>query len=305
MAGMSEANLPVFNSDVFTNPNAAPVLTYSVDKETQPVVIAPGAPVQMTGTAVEITTSDNTSVNPVQLVVNGENNFVNLGTGSAEVNAVGGGAIVESVQLVNSNGTPISDVGKAFSLGGGDPATSGVAYNGGLVNTSAQVSGNSVSAPKESISAAAGSLAPAGVAGFGFYVHGGTGNDVIVGSIFADFIRGGAGNDSIDASDGNDLVRGGTGSDSITLGLGFDTLYYTTDQVGGNNVDTLTDFLSGTDKIAVQGGVGIGVFDAAGNAFDASSAATDTIVFKAGASQTTLTNSGAGRFLFGDILFLA
>jgi Ca2+-binding RTX toxin-like protein len=257
----------------------------------------------MTGTDVEITTSNNTSVNPVQLVVNGLNNSVNLGTGSAEVNAVGGGAIVESVQLVNSNGNPISDVGKAFSLGGGDPATGGVAYNGGLVDTSAQVAGNSVSAPKESISAAAGSLTPA--PGFGFYVHGGTGNDAIVGSIFADFIRGGAGNDLIDASGGNDLVRGGTGSDSITLGLGIDTLYYTIDQVGGNNVDTLTDFLSGTDKIAVQGGVGIGVFDLAGNAFTASSAATNTIVFKAGASQTTLTNSGAGRFLFGDILFIA
>jgi Ca2+-binding RTX toxin-like protein len=259
----------------------------------------------MTGTAVEITTSNNTSVNPVQLVVNGLKNFVNLGTGSAEVNAVGGGAIVESVQLVSSNGNPISDLGKAFSLGGGDPATGGVAYNGGLVDTSAQVSGNSVSAPKESISAAAGSLTPAGAAGFGFYAHGGTGNDAIVGSIFSDFIRGGGGNDLIDASDGNDLVRAGTGSDSITLGLGFDTLYYTTDQVGGNNVDTLTDFLSGTDKIAVQGGVGIGVFDAAGNAFTVSSAATNTIVFKAGASQTTLTNTGAGRFLFSDILFLA
>ena len=303
---MSEANLPVFDNAVFTDPNAAPVLTYSVDVGTQPVVIAPGVPVQMTGTDVAITTSNNISATPVQLVVNGLNNLVNLGTGSAEVNIVGGGAIVESIQLVNSNGNPISDVGKAFSLGTGVPATSGVEYNGGLVDTTAQVAGNSVSAPKESISTAAGSLVPATPElGFGFYAHGGTGNDTIVGSTLADFIRGGAGNDLIDASGGNDLVRGGTGSDSITLGLGIDTLYYTTDQVGGNSVDTLTDFLSGTDKIAVQGGVGIGVFDIAGNAFTANSAATNTIIFKAGASQTTLTNSGAGRFLFSDILFIA
>ena len=297
---MSEANLPVFNSAVFTNPNAAPVLTYSVDVGTQPVVIAPGAPVQMTGTAVAITTANNTSATPVQLIVNGLNNAVNLGTGSAEVNAVGGGAIVESVQLVNSNGIPISDLGKAINLGGGDPLTGGVAYNGGTVNTSAQVAGNFISAPKESISAAAGSLTPA--SGFGFYSHGGTGNDTIVGSDYADFIRGGAGNDLIDASGEDDLVRGGTGSDSITLGSGIDTLYYTTDQVGGNNVDTLTDFLSGIDKIAVQGS--IGVFNAAGQAFTSTSAASQSIIFRVGGAETRLLSQG-NAINFSDIQFIA
>lgn len=126
-----------------------------------------------------------------------------------------------------------------------------------------------------------------------------------MGSNLADFIRGGAGNDIIDASQGNDLVRGGSGSDTITLGLGIDTLYYTRDQVGSNDFDTVTDFLSGTDKIAIQSGVGIEVFDTAGNAFTASSAATKTIVFKAGSSQTTLTNSGSDSFKFQDIVFLA
>jgi hypothetical protein len=304
---MSDANLPVFSNTVFTDPTAAQVLTFTEDRNTTPIVIAPSTPVQLTGTAVAITTAANTSPTaPVQLVVNGLQNVVNLGTGSAQVNVVGGGAIVESVQLVNSNGQPIADIGKAVNLGGGDPNAGGVAYNGGIVNTTVLVAGNSVDAPKETVSQAAGSLAPAAPApGFAYYTHGGTGNDTIVGSDLADFIRGGAGNDLIDASQGNDLVRGGSGNDTITLGLGIDTLYYTLDQVGGSDVDTLTDFLSGIDKIAIQSGADIGVFDTAGNAFTASSTATKTIVFKAGASQTTLTNSGADTFKFTDIVFLA
>jgi Ca2+-binding RTX toxin-like protein len=149
---------------------------------------------------------------------------------------------------------------------------------------------------------AGGSILPASTA---YYTHGGTGDDTIVGSVLSDFIRGGAGSDVIDAGQGNDLVRGGTGNDLITLGSGTDTLYYTLDQVGGNNVDIVTDFLTNIDKIAIQGGVGIGVFDLAGNAFTASSAAAQTIVFRAGASQTALTNSSTNRFNFSDILFLA
>lgn len=303
---MSDANLPVFNSSVFTDPTAAPILTFTTDITTTPVVIAPNTPVQLTGTDVVITTAANTDPTAsVQLVVSGLQNVVNLGTGAAQVNVVGGGAIVEAVQLVNSSGQPIPDVGKAVNLGGGDPATGGVAYNGGIVDTTVLVSGNSATAPKETVAQAAGSLAPTGAPGFAYYTHGGTGNDTIVGSDLADFIRGGAGNDLIDASQGNDLVRGGSGSDTVTLGLGIDTLYYTIDQVGFRDFDILTDFVSGVDKIAVQGGAGIGVFDTAGNAFTASSAATKTIVFRAGATQTTLTNSGTDTFKFADINFLA
>jgi Ca2+-binding RTX toxin-like protein len=297
---MSDANLLPTNT-VFTDPAAAPILTFTTDRA-DPIVIAPNAPVQLTGTDVTITTTANTDpAAPVQLVVNGLRNVVNLGTGSAQVNAVGGGSIVEAVQLVNSDGRPIPDIGKAVNLGGGNPTAGGVAYNGGTVDTTVLVGGNNVGS-QESVLQAGGSILPASTA---YYTHGGTGDDTIVGSVLSDFIRGGAGSDVIDAGQGNDLVRGGTGNDLITLGSGTDTLYYTLDQVGGNNVDIVTDFLTNIDKIAIQGGVGIGVFDLAGNAFTASSAAAQTIVFRAGASQTALTNSSTNRFNFSDILFLA
>jgi hypothetical protein len=263
----------------------------------------------MTGTAVAITTSANTSATPVQLVVNGKSNAVNLGTGAAEVNIVGGGAIVDSVQLVDSSGKPIADAAKAINLGGGSQTLADgtsnpgfVAYNGGLVNTSVVVAGNTPSAPKETISQAAGGLNPVGDPGFAFYAHGGTGNDTIVGSSLADFMRGGAGNDTMDASSGNDLVRGGSGSDSITLGAGIDTLYYTLDQVASTDVDTLTDFLSGVDKVAVQNG--IGVFNTTGQAFTSSSAASQSIIFRVGTNQTTLVSQG-NAFKFSDIQFIA
>jgi Ca2+-binding RTX toxin-like protein len=303
---MSDANLPVFNNTVFTNPNAAPPLAFSNPSN----VVLSATPAQIGGTGVAITTQANTNpAAPVQLAVFGTNNTVSLGTGAAWVNAVGGGAIIESVQLVNSQGAVVTDAGKALNVGGGSPTLPNgspnpgfVPNNGGTIDTSVVVSGNTIGS-KETIAQAGGSQTPSG--GFGFYVHGGTGNDTIVGSVFNDFLRGGAGNDLIDADAGNDLVRGGTGNDTVTLGAGVDTLYYTSDQVGGNNFDAVTDFTSGTDKIAIQNGAGIVVTNLAGQALTSASTPVQAIVFRVGSSgPTTTLTSGRDAFRFSDITFI-
>ena len=121
----------------------------------------------------------------------------------------------------------------------------------GTVNLGATVTGNTLNS-SVTIAAAGGNLSPNLT---NFYVHGGTGDDTIVGSFLNDFIRGGAGNDVINAFAGQDLVRGGSGSDSIDLGAGSDTLFYTTDQVVTGDSDTLTAFTSGEDHLVFDKGI--------------------------------------------------
>ena len=178
----------------------------------------------------------------VQLVVSGSGTRVNVAPGAANIRAVGGGAIVESAV-----GATVSTGNRKIELGGGDGINS-VAYNGDVVATAAEVSGNG--SGTQTIAQAAGSMAPVG--GFAYYGAGGSGNDGIEGSSLNDFIRGGAGNDTINGFGGNDLIRGGAGSDVVSFGNGGnDTLYYTSDQLDGST-DTVTDFVSGQDKIAVD-----------------------------------------------------
>ena len=181
----------------------------------------------------------------VQLVVSGLNTRVNVASGTAKIAAVGGGAIVESA----ISGT-VSTGARTIELG-----NSTVNYNGGVVATGASVSGNGSGI--QSIAQAAGGIVPdlsgtMTTKGFAYYGAGGSGNDQIEGSSLNDFIRGGAGNDTINGFGGNDLIRGGAGSDVISFGKdGSDTLYYTSDQLDGST-DTVTDFVSGQDKIAVD-----------------------------------------------------
>jgi Ca2+-binding RTX toxin-like protein len=56
-------------------------------------------------------------------------------------------------------------------------------------------------------------------------VHGGRGNDVLMGSQFGDKLYGDDGNDQIFAGDGADLIAGGAGSNVIYPGYGKDSIY--------------------------------------------------------------------------------
>lgn len=245
-------------SQVFTNPVAVPppppgTNTTSVPATAGPVQLGGGT---LTGTnngTVGSTTATNTVVyttaaaptgQTAQVVVSGAGTRVNVNTGAAKVQAIGGGSIIESVQSVSDTAP------KTISLG--DTAA---AYNGAAVSNTATVS--SVVINPSTGAATVTNVPIATVSGgqggpFAFYAHGGFGNDSIEGSNLSDFIRGGAGNDTINGFGGNDLLRGGTGSDSIFGGAGADTLYYTADQfpVTGTDTDRFADFTSGTDKIS-------------------------------------------------------
>jgi Ca2+-binding RTX toxin-like protein len=283
---VSEPVLP--SSPVFDDPTSVPF----VPEGTNPgQVDAATAPVAVGGVGQTWTTTAAAEGQVNQVVVTGENTRLNLGTGAGDVNATGaGGAIIESVQLVDSSGNPIPDASKTIAVGGDN-------YNGASISLTEQVSGNSTSQQETIQEAAGGALPGTGtpVGGFAYYVHGGTGDDVIRGSSFNDFLRGGAGNDFINAGAGEDLVRGGTGSDTLFLGQGLDTLYYTDDQVGGGDIDILQDFTSGEDRVNVAKGISATI-----------SGDGKSILFTNQATGgVTRLDSLQDQFKLGDINFLA
>jgi Ca2+-binding RTX toxin-like protein len=221
---------------IFNNPTTVDTLSAGSNPNQ---VNATVSPIQVGGiNQAYATTSGATNAAPQQIVVSGQKNRLNVSSGAAKIQAVGGGTIIESTQATG-------DFSKIINLNLDFVANPSAPYNGAVVDKTAIVAGNT--GDSITINQAAG-----GQGGdFAFYAHGGTGNDTIVGSFQADFLRGGAGNDSIYGYAGNDLIRGGVGSDYVEGGQGNDTLYYTSDQIDGST-DVYGDFVTGADKISID-----------------------------------------------------
>jgi Ca2+-binding RTX toxin-like protein len=83
------------------------------------------------------------------------------------------------------------------------------------------------------------------------------GNDTIVGNAGNDTMYGGAGNDTIDGGAGDDILYGNAGNDTLTGGGGNDIFRFSVpgDISGPANVDILTDFASGADKVQLATGL--------------------------------------------------
>ena len=79
-------------------------------------------------------------------------------------------------------------------------------------------------------------------------IDGGDGGDVLFGGQDSDSIRGGAGNDWIAGDQGADCLSGGVGSDTFSFN-GYGDPENTVEEIGG---DTITDFTTGEDKIALD-----------------------------------------------------
>ena len=84
-------------------------------------------------------------------------------------------------------------------------------------------------------------------------IFGQAGNDVINGDAGNDTLWGGKGADTVNGGAGNDFISGDTGNDLLTGGAGSDTFYFAS--IGGNgDLDTITDFAPGEDKIRMKQG---------------------------------------------------
>lgn len=272
---------------IFTSPLTVPVAPPNTNANSVDATSTSGT--QLGGVFTTYSTTNFESA-PQNVVLTGVANRLNLGGGAANVAVLGGGQIVESAQFLGADSGKLISIEMSSTNNADDAAVTSA-----TVNLGASVAGNTVGS-SSTILAAGGNMTPNPT---NFYVHGGTGDDTIIGSFLNDFIRGGAGDDVINAFGGNDLVRGGSGSDSIDLGNGLDTLYYTTDQVVNGDSDTLTNFTSGTDKLVFDKGIDTTLVYSGG---DDTSGYT-SITFTSGSQSTTL-NVVSGAIKKSDITFL-
>jgi hypothetical protein len=246
-------------------------------------------PVEVGGVGATWATTPVPAGETNEILLTGQSNTLSLGAGSTNVQVLGSGNIVEAQQQIG-----VIDSPKVISLGG---LGGGVSIDPTIkVDLNSTTAGNEIGTTTSVLDAAGG-----GKLGTDFqnYAHGGTGNDTIYGGGFSDFIRGGSGDDVLYGFGGNDLVRGGSGSDFVSLGIaGNDTLYYTSDQLGGGDVDTVSDFTYGEDRLAFDASA-VGGTDFSGF----SGFFTDTLSVTVNGNTTQVFAEGYG-WQQDDILFV-
>lgn len=124
---------------------------------------------------------------------------------------------------------------------------------------------------------------------------GDAGNDSLYGSIGNDSLLGGAGNDRLYGDAGNDTLIGGAGKDVLTGGSGRDRFVFTGADDGR---DTVRDFRSGTDKLAIDhdgyDGMTTGAFRLVMSHTPVATTGLQTLLFDTDSHQLLVDADGTG-----------
>ncbi len=125
-------------------------------------------------------------------------------------------------------------------------------------------------------------------------IIGDSGNDRLTGNSLNNTLTGGGGNDQLTGQDGNDSLIGGFGDDLLTGGNGSDNFIFNSSNLG---IDTISDFTSGSDKIALSKAIFTALQSVIGNGFsqpaEFASVADDDLVATSSAFIVYSTSSGS------------
>ena len=116
------------------------------------------------------------------------------------------------------------------------------------------------------------------------------------GSYLDNQLTGNISSNRLDGREGNDLIDGGLGADVLTGGLGADTFAFTSALGGG--VDRIVDFVSGTDRIALDdarfSGLAPGALPAGAFQVGAAAEADDRILYDPATGALSFDPDGVG-----------
>ncbi len=124
---------------------------------------------------------------------------------------------------------------------------------------------------------------------------------------FADTLIGSKDANAIDAGAGDDTIDGGLGKDTLTGGMGADRFVFST-RAGATNVDTVSDFASGTDKLVLSARVFSklkGLSDLSAHfAVGAPTDANDFLVFDIASGRLSYDADGNGKGKAVDVAII-
>ena len=216
--------------------------TYIVDSSTDVVVEGGSAGTDLVQSSAATYTLSNNVENLTLTggaAINGTGNTgSNILTGNSAANSISGGGGNDTIIGGGGNDTLEGAAGND-SLTGGDGIDT-ASYNGSSLAVTVNLG-----TPGAQNTGGAGTDTLATVEN----LIGSAYNDRLTGDANANSLNGGVGNDTLVGGAGNDTILGGGGNDNLTGGVGADVFVFNTAPNATSNLDTITDFASGTDRI--------------------------------------------------------
>jgi Ca2+-binding RTX toxin-like protein len=187
---------------------------------------------------VDMSNASNTATNNISLGAGNDTLTVDADTLDNTSSALSGGSGTDTLKI-ETGGTATFVSG----LTGFEKISFGTAANNYTLTADAATVASGATLTVDGSTLTSGTLAyNASAETDGLYILNGGGG--------ADSLVGGQKNDTLSGGSGADILQGGSGTDSLTGGAGADTFVFgTAAESGGANVDSITDFVSGTDKL--------------------------------------------------------
>ena len=179
--------------------------------------------------------------------INGTGNTLkNIITGNDSNNVLDGGAGVDKLIGGLGNDTYIIDLTVAGKL------EDAITETGGIDTLQLRGTTTNIAAVTLTLDKALENLDASATVTSLLNLTGNTLDNILTGNAANNVLSGLVGNDTLIGDAGNDMLMGGLGLDNLSGGLGNDTFVFDSALNASNNVDVITDFTSGADKLQLS-----------------------------------------------------